>query len=89
MTRKLRGFDSLTAYQMRKLSIFDDGIRIATITIIDNSSFLFARTSREWSEMKRLLDSAKYLKEADPNVDVLESVASLAHSYNYSTELTS
>jgi hypothetical protein len=72
---------------MRKLSIFDDGAKVATITVIDNSSFLFARSSREWSEMKRLLDAAKYLKEADPNVDILESIASLAHSYNYSTEL--
>lgn len=72
---------------MRKLSIFDDGVRIATISLIDDSSFLFARSSREWSEMKRLLDSAKYLKEADSSVDILDSVASLAHSYNYSTEL--
>jgi hypothetical protein len=72
---------------MRKLSIFDDGAAIATITVIDNSSFLFARSSREWSDMKKLLDSATYLKEADSSVDILESIASLAHSYNYSTEL--
>lgn len=72
---------------MRKLSIFDDGELVATITPIDANVLIFARSSREWSEMKRLFDAAKFLKEADSNVNILDSVASLAHSYNYSTEL--
>jgi len=72
---------------MRKLTIFDDNVRIATISIIDGKSFLFARSSREWSEMKRLLDSSEKLKEADPEVDVLQNLISMLHNFNYSTEL--
>ena len=67
---------------MSKLSLFDDGIRIATITKIDNSVFLFARSSREWSEIKRLINS---FNSKDKNF--LELVAEKAHSYNFSTEL--
>lgn len=73
---------------MSKLSIFDDGIRIATITIIDDFKFLFARTSREWSDMKRLLDAAEKMKEADPSTDVLETLTTMLHNFNYSTELS-
>ncbi len=82
MTRYLRGFDSLIAYQMRKLSIFDDNERIATITQIDSSIFLFARSSREWSMVKRLMRSYDQKEEY-----FLESVATLANGYNFSTEL--
>ncbi len=67
---------------MRKLSIFDDGVRIATITQIDNSVFIFARSSREWSEMKRL---TSYADSKDK--DFLERLADKAHEFNYSTEL--
>ncbi len=67
---------------MRKLSIFDDGVRIATITQIDNSVFIFARSSREWSEMKRL---TSYADSKDK--DFLERLANKAHEFNYSTEL--
>lgn len=73
---------------MSKLNIFDDGVFIARITIIDSMSFLFARSSREWSEMKRLLDASEKLKEADPKVDVLQNLISMLHNFNYSTELT-
>lgn len=67
---------------MRKLSIFDDNVRIATITQIDGSIFLFARTSREWSMVKRLMGS--YDKQDEY---FLESVATLANSHDFSTEL--
>jgi len=67
---------------MYKLSIFDDGAKIATITLIDDVSFLFARTPREWWEMKRLMDAA------GSGAGLLERIAALAHNYNYSTEIT-
>lgn len=67
---------------MRKLSIFDDGIRIAAITQIDDRVFLFARSTREWREMRRLMDHYDIKDEY-----FLESVATLAQSYNFSTEL--
>ena len=73
---------------MSKLNIFDDGVFIARITLIDNHSFLFAKTSRQWSDMKRLLDAAEKLHEADPTVNVLESLMKMLHSFDYSTELT-
>lgn len=72
---------------MRKLSIFDDGKFIARISFIDEFSFLFATTSRQWSDMKRLLDSAEKLREADPTVDVVDSLVKMLHSFDYSTEL--
>jgi len=62
---------------MRKLNIFDDGEKIATITQIDSSFFVFARSSREWSEMKRL---SRHLSS-------LEQIADKVHNYNFSTEL--
>ncbi len=67
---------------MRKLSIFDDGELIATITTIDTNIFIFARSSREWSEMKRL---TSYANSKDK--DFLERLADKAHEFNYSTEL--
>jgi hypothetical protein len=67
---------------MRKLSIFDDGVRIATITQIDSNILIFARSSREWSEMKRL---TSYADSKDK--DFLERLANKAHEFNYSTEL--
>ena len=72
---------------MRKLTIFDDGERIAIISVIEDHFFLFARSSREWSEMNRLLDSSKKLREADPKVDVLDNLVSMLHSFNFNTEL--
>lgn len=72
---------------MRKLSIFDDGNWVATISTIDKTSFLFARSPREWSDMKRLLDAAEKLQEADSTVNVLDSLITMLHNYNYSTEL--
>lgn len=72
---------------MQKLSIFDDGKFIARISFIDGISFLFAHTSRQWSDMKRLLDSAEKLYEADSTVDVVSSLVKMLHNFNYSTEL--
>jgi len=72
---------------MRKLSIFDDGKFIARISFIDTTSFLFAKTSRQWSDMKRLLDSAEKLHEADPTIDTVDSLVRMLHSFDYSTEL--
>jgi hypothetical protein len=54
---------------MRKLSIFDDDVRVATITTIGSSIFIF------------LID------QVDPGVNLLERAATIAHSYNFSTEL--
>ena len=68
---------------MRKLSIFDDNKRIATITQIDSSIFLFARSNREWHDIKRLMGNYDIKDEY-----FLESVATLAQSYDFSTELT-
>jgi len=68
---------------MRKLSIFDDGQRIATISYVDGSVFIFARSSSEWSQMKRL---TSYINLNDK--EFLEKVASKAHEFNYSAELS-
>ena len=65
---------------MRQLSIFDDGVRIATITPINDNILIFARSVSEWRAMKRLVDYTY------PKGD-LEKIASRAHEYNYSTEL--
>lgn len=67
---------------MRKLSIFDDGALVATITPTDTTVLIFARSSREWSEMKRL---TSYANSKDK--DFLEKLANKAHEFNYSTEL--
>ncbi|NJO18705.1 MAG: hypothetical protein HC877_24175 [Thioploca sp.] len=72
---------------MSKLTVFDDGKKIAQITLIGDMSFLFARSSREWSEMKRLLDASEKLHEADPTINVLDNLIKMLHSFNYSTEL--
>jgi hypothetical protein len=72
---------------MRKLNVFDDNAWIATISIIDKTSFLFARSPREWTDMKRLLDAAEKLHEADATTNVLDSFVSMLHSYDYNTEL--
>ncbi len=72
---------------MRQLSIFDDGNFIARISFIDNISFLFAKTPRQWSDMKRLLDAAEKLHEADSSIDTLGSLIQMLHSYDYSTEI--
>jgi len=45
---------------MFKLSIFDEGTRIATITLDNGSIFIFARSNREWHEMKRLVGYGTY-----------------------------
>jgi len=74
--------------KMINLNIFDDGVWIATITVIDGARFLHARSSREWSEMKRLLDASEKLHEADSKMDILENLISMLHNFNYSTELT-
>lgn len=69
-----------------KLSIFDDDTRIATITQAENGSiFIFARSNREWHEMKRLVDSGYDVSKQDPKF--LDLVSARAQSYNYSTEL--
>jgi hypothetical protein len=67
---------------VRKLSIFDDGALVATISTIDNLVFIFARSSREWSEMKRL---SSQFNKLDKNY--LEQIANRAHDYNFNTEL--
>lgn len=70
-----------------KLSIFDEDTRIATITQADNGSiFIFAKSNREWHEMKRLIDSGYDVSKKDSKF--LEYVATRAQSYNYSTELS-
>lgn len=73
---------------MQKLNVFDDNTWIATVSIYDKTSFLFARSPREWTDMKRLLDASEKLYEADANTNVLDSFISMLHSYNYNTELT-
>lgn len=73
--------------KMIKLSIFDDGKFIARISFIGEQTFLFAKTSRQWSDMKRLLFSAEKLYEADPTVNVLDSLVKMLHNFDYSTEL--
>lgn len=69
---------------MQKLTIFDDSEKVATITLAENGSiFIFARSSREWSEMKRL---STYVKSNDKKY--LEKIAKFAQDYNYNTELS-
>lgn len=71
---------------MRHLIIFeDDGSKVATITWADGWVFICARSSREWKEMRRLVDSGYKVNVKHPKF--LEHVAERAHSYNYNTEL--
>lgn len=80
---------------MPRLSIFDDNILVGNITITsDGTFFIFAKSSRDWSVLKRLvsrdftrLKKKKIIKIKPQDIDFLEYVAKLAHSYNYSTEL--
>jgi hypothetical protein len=83
---------------MQRLSIFDDGALVATITIVNTNALIFARSSREWSEMQRLVNSGyfrddektgEYVKINPQDEGFLEQVAGRAHSYDYNTELTS
>lgn len=72
---------------MRKLSIFDDGARVATITSIGNGSILiFGITASIWRRMNRLVNCTWYPVAKD-NATFLKHVAEKAHEYNYSTEL--
>jgi hypothetical protein len=72
---------------MRKLSIFDDGARVATITSIGNGSILiFGVTSTIWRQMNRLVNCTHYPVAKDSST-FLNHVAKKAHEYNYSTEL--
>lgn len=71
---------------MRHLTIFeDDGSEVARITWADGLIFIFARSSREWKEMRRLIDSG--YKVPVTHKKFLEHVVERAHSYNYNTEL--
>ncbi len=76
------GMYSKLLINMRILNIFDENIVIASITQIDDSFFLSARSSREWSEMKRLMDKCNKQDSSS-----LEEVAKLIHDYNFNTEL--
>lgn len=67
---------------MKKLTIFDDGEFVATVSLADNGGiYIFARSSREWSEIKRL---TTYIASKDK---YLEKLAAKAHEFSYSTEL--
>ena len=94
MTRYLRGFDSLTAYQMRKLSIFDDEKFVASVTMNGTTPMIFARTSRSWSETNMLVRdrytrtvNGRYIEVKMDDADFLQHVAERAQGYNFSTEL--
>lgn len=63
---------------MQKLTIFDDGEPIGAITQTDRCFLIYARSSREWGDLKRLTSFANSLEE----------LAVKAHEFNYSTELT-
>lgn len=72
---------------MRHLKIFDfDNSEIATITWIDGAVFVCARSSREWSDMNRLINSGYKVSKEHPKF--LEYVKERAHSYDFSTEIT-
>ena len=66
---------------MLKLNIFDDDVRIATITQIDSRVFIFARSSREWKEMRRLVD------RVDSGEKVTELVNDLLKEPNLSSDI--
>lgn len=81
---------------MRQLSIFDDQELVATITVIGENAFLFACSSREWSDINRWLKQGfhrfdkkkrKQIKVNPQDIDFLERVAERAQGYNFSTEL--
>ena len=81
---------------MRQLSIFDDNVRIATISIVGNDAMIFARSPREWRDVKRWIDQKFYRLDEETDLyveikpqdqDFLELVADRAHGYNFNTEL--
>lgn len=70
---------------LMRLHIFDDDTRIATITDLGKGKIMiFARSSREWSDMKRLVDSNYKVKSTHPKF--LRLVAERAQSFDFSTE---
>lgn len=81
---------------MSKLTIFDDGIKRANVTIINGKALIFAKSSRAWRETYMLITSrftrankknGKWVEVTMKDDDFLEHVAELAQSYNYSTEI--
>ena len=80
---------------MKKLSLFDDGAFVASITMNGTTPLIFARTSRSWSETSMLVRDRytrtvnnKYVEIKMDDPDFLQHVAERAQGYNFSTELT-
>lgn len=81
---------------MKALNIFDDNVKIATISIIGNDVFIFARSSREWCDVKRWIDQGFYrldkatdlYEKVNPqDTNFLELLADRAHGFDFNTEL--
>lgn len=81
---------------MRELSIFDGNERIATVSIVGANAFIFARSPREWCDVKRWIDQGFY--RLDKNTDLYEKVspqdknflellADRAHGFDFNTEI--
>lgn len=81
---------------MKKLTIFDDGGEVATITVIDDKVFIFACDSRVWSDVNRWVKYGFHRYDEENRIqvqvkpqdaDFLEHAAKRAQDYNFSTEL--
>lgn len=79
---------------MLKLTIFDDDLKVAQISVINDKLFIFARSQRIWKEMKLLtgykftrMIKKKFVDVKVQDKDFLEHVAERAQGFGYSTEL--
>lgn len=81
---------------MKVLSIFDDNVKIATISILGDNAFIFARSSREWCDVKRWIDQGFYRLDKDTDLyervnpqdkNFLELLADRAQSFDFNTEI--
>lgn len=83
---------------MRQLVIFDDGVFMASITVIESGTILiFSRSSREWKDVNRWISQGFYRldKKTDDYIKInpldpefLPQLAKRAHEFDFSTELT-
>lgn len=90
--------DHVDEDNVRTLTVFeDDGSNIASVTVAGKLIFTHARSSREWSMVARWIRQGFYvldeggqdyieIKPGDPRF--LDMLASRAHEYDFSTELS-
>lgn len=79
---------------MTRLSIFDGTERLATVTIVNESALIFARSKREWADVNRWISQGFYRLKGDDYIpvtpkdkDFLKLLAERAQGFNFNTEL--